>query len=101
MLVHAAHRNLYSAGQQAIIGVEKKEKFTPAMSYSGVAGTGKAGVFLMNMLRRGIALCDFRSVPRRAVAHQDDVDLRITLRQHAFDRLAQKLRLVEAGDNYR
>src|SRR5713226_459647 len=101
MFAHAANAGLESVGQQAVVGIEKNEELTAALTQPSVACTGKTGIFLINISHRRIARDDIRGAVGRAIVHDDDFEVRITLRQNTFIGLREKLSVVVAGNYHR
>ena len=62
MFAHAANAGLESVGQQAVVGIEKNEELTAALTQPSVACTGKAGIFLINISHQRIAPNNFGGV---------------------------------------
>jgi hypothetical protein len=87
--------------QETIVGIEEHDEFAGDVSEAFVARHALALVALRDATDPLVPARHVDGTVRGAVVNDDDLELLMRLSQHAFDRLAEKSRLVVTGNDDR
>src|SRR5262249_32000459 len=93
--------NFDRVGDKTVVGIEKHKALADTVPQSSVTGCRQPLIDLSDIAHSGIPRNDRGGVGRRAAVHHHDLQLRIRLGQHAFDRLPQEMGLLVARDYHR
>ena len=81
-------------GQKPIIRIKEDQKVTVASTTAAVTRRCNAEILLAKAPDARVTRSNFRRVVRCPIVHNDDLNMWVGLREHALDRLAQKVSLV-------
>src|SRR5512141_1376962 len=90
-------------GREKIVGVEELNEVTTSDSEPGISRGRRAPLRLANNMNSWVRELGNRSrgVIGRPVVDDDDLEMRIRLRDYRADRLANPLRRIECGNDHR
>ena len=86
-------------GEEAIICIQENKIRPRRRLNPTIAGGTDPSVVLAQIADRRIALNDLSRVIRRAIIHNDYLEVRIALRQHALNGFTKKMGLSKTGND--